>query len=110
MTTSDEELPTLRLEKPSLLHHPGAIRSERRIYLQRQAAEHTRELLPDEQDTTLVVARWEFDGVTSPAETPPLLLHSRPRTRTTTSGTGSGISPYTGRDGSDGGGGVLNHS
>ena len=36
-----------------------------------------------------------------------LALHSRPRTRTTTSGTGSGISPYTGRDGSDGGGGVL---
>ena len=41
----------------------GAIRSERRTYRQRQAAEHTRELLPDEQDTTLVAARWEFDGV-----------------------------------------------
>ena len=41
----------------------GAIRSERRTYRQRQAAEHTRELLPDEQDSTLVVARWEFSGV-----------------------------------------------
>ncbi|MGH3844853.1 MAG: replication initiator [Pseudonocardiaceae bacterium] len=41
----------------------GAIRGERRAYRQRQAAEHARELLPDEQDTTLVVARWEFTGV-----------------------------------------------
>lgn len=41
----------------------GAIRGERRAYRQRQAAEHIRELLPDEQDTTLVVARWEFVGV-----------------------------------------------
>jgi hypothetical protein len=41
----------------------GAIRGERRTYRQRQAAEHTRELLSDEQDTTLVVARWEFAGV-----------------------------------------------
>ncbi|MGH4006843.1 MAG: replication initiator [Pseudonocardiaceae bacterium] len=41
----------------------GAIRGERRAYRQRQAAEHARELLPDEQDTTLVVARWEFAGV-----------------------------------------------
>ena len=41
----------------------GAIRGERRAYRQHQAAEHTRELLPDEQDTTLVVARWEFAGV-----------------------------------------------
>jgi hypothetical protein len=56
----------------------GAIRSERRTYRQRQAAEHTRELLPDEQDTTLVAARWEFDGVTSPAETPPLLSPQPP--------------------------------
>lgn len=41
----------------------GAIRRERRAYRQRQAAEHARELLPDEQDTTLVVAHWEFAGV-----------------------------------------------
>jgi hypothetical protein len=41
----------------------GAIRGERRAYRQGQAAEHARELLPDEQDTTLVVARWEFAGV-----------------------------------------------
>jgi hypothetical protein len=41
----------------------GAIRGERRAYRQRQAAEHARELLPEEQDTTLVVARWEFAGV-----------------------------------------------
>jgi hypothetical protein len=41
----------------------GAIRGERRAYRQRQAAEHARELLPDEQDTTLVVAHWEFVGV-----------------------------------------------
>jgi uncharacterized protein YjhX (UPF0386 family) len=41
----------------------GAIRGERRAYRQRQAAEHARELPPDEQDTTLVVARWEFAGL-----------------------------------------------
>ena len=41
----------------------GAIRRERRAYRQRQAAEQVRELLPDGQDTTLVVARWEFAGV-----------------------------------------------
>jgi hypothetical protein len=41
----------------------GAIRGERRTYRQRQAAEHVRELLADEQNTTLVVARWEFAGV-----------------------------------------------
>jgi hypothetical protein len=41
----------------------GAIRGERRAYRQRQAAEHTRELMPDEQDTTLVVAHLEFAGV-----------------------------------------------
>jgi Replication initiator protein, pSAM2 len=41
----------------------GAIRGERRAYRQRQAAEHARELLPDEQETTLVVAHWEFAGV-----------------------------------------------
>ncbi|MGH3965392.1 MAG: replication initiator [Pseudonocardiaceae bacterium] len=41
----------------------GAIRGERRAYRQRQAAEHARELLPDEQDTTLVVSHWEFIGV-----------------------------------------------
>jgi hypothetical protein len=39
----------------------GAIRGERRAYRQRQAAEHARELLDD--DTTLVVSRWEFAGV-----------------------------------------------
>jgi hypothetical protein len=39
----------------------GAIRGERRAYRQRQAAEHVRELLDDE--TTLVVSRWEFAGV-----------------------------------------------
>ena len=41
----------------------GAIRSERRTYRQRQAAEQARELADDEQDTTLVVASWEFAGV-----------------------------------------------
>jgi hypothetical protein len=41
----------------------GATRGERRAYRQRQAAEHTRELMPDEQDTTLVVAHLEFAGV-----------------------------------------------
>jgi hypothetical protein len=41
----------------------GAIRNERRAYRQRQAAEQTRELADDEQDTTLVVASWEFVGV-----------------------------------------------
>ncbi|MGH3710049.1 MAG: replication initiator [Pseudonocardiaceae bacterium] len=41
----------------------GAIRGERRAYRQHQAAEHIRELLPDEQDTTLVVSHWEFTGV-----------------------------------------------
>jgi hypothetical protein len=41
----------------------GAIRRERRIYRQRQSAEHARELAPDDQDTTLVVARWEFVGL-----------------------------------------------
>ncbi len=41
----------------------GAIRGERRAYRQRQAAEHARELPPDEQDTTLVVGRWEFAGL-----------------------------------------------
>jgi hypothetical protein len=41
----------------------GAIRGERRAYQQRQAAEHNRELASDEDDTTLVVARWEFAGL-----------------------------------------------
>jgi hypothetical protein len=41
----------------------GAIRGERRAYRQRQAAEQTRELADDEQDTTLIVAHWEFAGV-----------------------------------------------
>ncbi|PZS29083.1 MAG: hypothetical protein DLM61_13510 [Pseudonocardiales bacterium] len=41
----------------------GALRGERRAYRQRQAAEHARELGFDEQDTTLVVARWEFAGL-----------------------------------------------
>ena len=41
----------------------GAIRGERRAYRQRQAAEHARELPPDEQHTTLVVTRWEFAGL-----------------------------------------------
>lgn len=41
----------------------GAIRGERRAYRQRQASEHARELPSDEQDTTLVVARWEFAGL-----------------------------------------------
>jgi hypothetical protein len=39
----------------------GAIRGERRAYRQRQAAEQVRELVDD--DTTLVVSRWEFAGV-----------------------------------------------
>ena len=41
----------------------GAIRGERRAYRQRQAAEYARELPPDVQDTTLVIAHWEFAGV-----------------------------------------------
>jgi len=41
----------------------GAIRGERRSYRQRQAAEQARELLVDDQDTTLVITRWEFAGV-----------------------------------------------
>ena len=41
----------------------GAIRRERRAYRQRQAAEQARELAYDEQDTTLVVARWKFVGL-----------------------------------------------
>lgn len=41
----------------------GAIRGERQAYRQRQAAEHARELVPEEQDTTLVITRWEFAGV-----------------------------------------------
>ncbi|MGH8940889.1 MAG: replication initiator, partial [Actinomycetes bacterium] len=38
----------------------GAIRGERRIYRQRQAAEQARELL--DEDTTLVISHWEFAG------------------------------------------------
>jgi hypothetical protein len=41
----------------------GAIRRERRTYRQRQAAEQTRELADDDQDTTLVVSHWEFAGI-----------------------------------------------
>jgi hypothetical protein len=41
----------------------GAIRGERRTYRQRQATEQTRELADDVQETTLVVAHWEFAGV-----------------------------------------------
>jgi hypothetical protein len=42
----------------------GAIRGERRAYRQRQAAEHAREIGHHEHDdTTLVVARWEFAGL-----------------------------------------------
>jgi hypothetical protein len=41
----------------------GALRSERRAYRQRQAAEQTRELADDDQDTTLVISHWEFAGV-----------------------------------------------
>ncbi|MGH3995212.1 MAG: replication initiator [Pseudonocardiaceae bacterium] len=40
----------------------GAIRGERRAYRQRQAAD-IRELVPDEQGITLVVARWEVAGL-----------------------------------------------
>jgi hypothetical protein len=42
----------------------GAIRGERRAYRQRQAAEHVR-LLGDqaEDETTLVVSRWQFAGL-----------------------------------------------
>ncbi|HEY3893845.1 MAG TPA: replication initiator, partial [Pseudonocardiaceae bacterium] len=39
----------------------GAIRSERRIYRQRQAAERACALL--DEDTTLVVSHWEFIGL-----------------------------------------------
>jgi hypothetical protein len=42
----------------------GSIRAERRQYRQRQAAEQLRELGDDrDQDTTLVVGRWEFAGL-----------------------------------------------
>jgi hypothetical protein len=41
----------------------GAIRGERRAYRERQAAEYARELLSEERDTTVVIARWEFAGV-----------------------------------------------
>ena len=43
----------------------GAIRGERRAFRRRQAAEHARQLGFDqvEDDTTLVVARWEFAGL-----------------------------------------------
>ena len=41
----------------------GAIRSERRAYRQRQAAEHVRELLDEATDTTLVISHWQFTGV-----------------------------------------------
>ncbi len=39
----------------------GAIRNERRIYRQRQAAERASALL--DEDTTLVVSHWEFTGL-----------------------------------------------
>jgi hypothetical protein len=38
----------------------GAIRRERRVYRQRQAAEHVRELVDD--DTTHVISHWQFAG------------------------------------------------
>jgi hypothetical protein len=38
----------------------GAIRRERRVYRQRQAGEHVRELVDD--DTTLVISHWQFAG------------------------------------------------
>jgi len=42
----------------------GAIRAERRTYRQRQAAENAHELGADEhEETTLIVARWEFTGL-----------------------------------------------
>lgn len=43
----------------------GAIRGERRTFRRRQAAEHARQLGldPVDEDTTLVVSRWEFAGL-----------------------------------------------
>jgi hypothetical protein len=41
----------------------GAIRNQRRIYRQRQAAEHVHELLDENTDTTLVVSHWTFTGI-----------------------------------------------
>jgi len=43
----------------------GAIRAERRTYRQTQAAETARELGHDQhdQDTTLVIAHWQFTGL-----------------------------------------------
>jgi hypothetical protein len=43
----------------------GAIRGERRTFRRRQAAEHVRQLGRDpvDDDTTLVVSRWEFAGL-----------------------------------------------
>ena len=38
----------------------GAIRAERRIYRQRQAAENVGELI--DEDATLVVSHWQFAG------------------------------------------------
>jgi hypothetical protein len=40
----------------------GALRNERREYRRRQAAEQVRELLGDDE-TTLVISRWDFAGV-----------------------------------------------
>ena len=43
----------------------GAIRAERRTFRRRQAAEQARQLGldPGDEDTTLVVGRWEFAGL-----------------------------------------------
>ena len=40
----------------------GALRNERCEYRRRQAAENVRELL-DDQETTLVISRWDFAGI-----------------------------------------------
>jgi hypothetical protein len=41
----------------------GAIRAERRTYRQQQTAGPARELAEADQDTTLVIGRWEFAGL-----------------------------------------------
>jgi hypothetical protein len=63
ITTYAEELQTFASKIRRYSTTLGAIRAERRAYRQRQAAEHARELLPDEADTTLVITRWKFTGV-----------------------------------------------
>lgn len=87
-----------------------AIRGERRAYRQRHA-EHIRELPPEGQDTTLVVARWEFAGLgyLTTCDTALALSAARARERRQAAREAAEVQ-YKRRDGSEGGGGVLDHS